>query len=207
MPKGWENRSDRRTQVRPRRRYLIVCEDSKSSLDYLTAFEIPQDFAEIVTEGGAGNTVSVVEKALELKKKAEYANLPFVHIWCVIDRDEFPVDRYRRAFELVRGLNDVSVVWANECFELWYLLHFCYRDTAIGRADLRKELSKPERLNRKYDKADKQVFELLAAKRADAHRNAERLLKFNPSPHKNPSTNVQRLVDHLVVLQAAARET
>jgi hypothetical protein len=37
MSRGWEKRSDRRTQVRSRRRYLIVCEDSKSSLDYLMA--------------------------------------------------------------------------------------------------------------------------------------------------------------------------
>ncbi len=207
MAKGWEQRTGRKTAVRTRRRYLIVCEDSKSSLDYLMAFKIPEEFAEIVPEGGAGNTVSVVEKALDLKQKADYQNRPFVHIWCVIDRDEFPSDRYRRAFELARNHNDITVIWANECFELWYLLHFCYRHTAIGRADLRKELSKPDRLNRQYDKADKSIFDLLEKHRSTAHRNAITLEKNNPTRDLNPSTNVHRLVEKLVELQTAAKET
>jgi hypothetical protein len=98
------------------------------------------------------------------------------------------------------------VVWANECFELWYLLHFCYRDTGIGRGDLYKELSKSDRLNRKYDKADKTVFELLKGRRSTAHRNASRLLEFNSSPLTNPSTNVHNLVATLERLQKAATD-
>ncbi len=170
------------------------------------SFEVPTDYAEIVSEGGAGNTVSVVEKALELKKKAEYQNRPFVHIWCVIDRDDFPLGRYNRAFELARKHNDVTVIWANECFELWYLLHFCLRDTPIGRADLRKELSKPGRLNRPYKKADKEIFALLKPLRPTACRNAINLQKTNPSHRQNPSTNVHYLVDRLADIQAAASE-
>ena len=208
MPPGnkrWERGQKERYQ-RSLRRYLIVCEDSKSSLDYLMRFEIPQVYAEIVPEGGAGNTISVVDKAIELKDEAERRNQPFIHCWCVIDRDDHPEDRYKLAFERAKQNKDVSVVWANECFELWYLLHFCYRDTGIKRDDLYKELSKPDRLNRKYDKADKNVFELLKDKRASAHRNAARLLEFNPSPLTNPSTNVHLLVAALERLQKAATE-
>jgi hypothetical protein len=170
------------------------------------SFKIPEEYAEIVPEGGAGNTLSVVEKALKLKDDAEYQNRPFVRVWCVIDRDEHPLERYRGAFELARQHNEVTVVWANECFELWYLLHFCLRHTFIGRDDLRKELGKPGRLNRPYKKADKEVFALLEKFRPKAHQHAEILAKTNPSQFQNPSTNVHRLVADLVALQVAARE-
>ena len=29
--------------------------------------------------------------------------------------------------------NDLKVAWSNEAFELWYLLHFIFLDTAITR--------------------------------------------------------------------------
>jgi hypothetical protein len=181
-----------------------VAEDAKSGLNYLLSFQIPPRFAEIVPEGGAGNTMSVVERALHLREEAVRSKAPFIHTWCVFDRDEHPKERYQRAFDLAKPHDDVTVIWANECFELWYLLHFCYRDTAIGRADLRRELSKPDRLNRKYDKADKDFFDLLKDKRPAAFRNAARLLKFNPSHWTNPSTNIHRLVERLMAIQEAA---
>ena len=56
MPPGnkrWERGQKERYQ-RSLRRYLIVCEDSKSSLEYLMRFEIHQGYAELVPEGGAG---------------------------------------------------------------------------------------------------------------------------------------------------------
>ena len=203
--KPWE-RAGKALRNRSLRRYLIVAEDAKSGLDYLRSFQIPDNYAHIVAVGGAGNTVSVVEKALELREKAAHARQPFVHTWCVIDRDEHPLERYRLAFARAKMYRDVTVIWANECFELWYLLHFCYRVTAIGRAELRKELSRSDRLNRKYDKADAEIFELLRGKRRNAHRNAERLLASNPSPEINPSTNIQVLVGQLEALQTAAGE-
>jgi len=148
----------------------------------------------------------VVDKAIELKAAAERLNQPFIHCWCVVDRDDHSEDRYKLAFETARQKKEISVIWANECFELWYLLHFCYRDTAIRRADLYKELSKPDRLHRKYDKSDKTVFELLKDKRPAAHHNAAWLLEFNPSPLTNPSTNVHDLVAALEKLQKAASD-
>ena len=72
-------------------------------LDYLRAFEMPAGLVEIQTEGGAGDTVSVVERALELRAKALQNRRPFAHVWCVIDRDEHPLDRYQRAFNAAAG--------------------------------------------------------------------------------------------------------
>lgn len=207
MGKRWDAKNDRKKQNRSRRRYLIVCEDSKSAVDYLESFRISEEFAEVVTEGGAGNTVSVVEKAISLKEEAEYNHKPYAHIWAVMDRDEHPVDRYRRAFDLGKLHNDLTVIWANESFELWYLLHFCYRDTEIGRAEINRELGAGERLNRKYEKFDKEVFALLEGRTQIAIKHATRLGRFNPSPMTNPSTNIHLLVGELIRLQAAANES
>lgn len=205
MPRPWEIPLARGSASRPRRRYLIVAEDSKSGLDYLRAFPI-SPVVQIESEGGAGNTISVVERALELREEALRFRKPYARVWCVIDRDDHPMERYQRAFEAAKPFSDVTVIWANECFELWYLLHFCYRDTGIGRLDLRRELARPNRLNRRYDKADKEVFARLQGRVEVAVRNARRLLQSNPSPDTNPSTNVHELVEQLLKLKDAISE-
>ena len=57
-PKPWERSNERRLAQRAIRRYLITCEDEKSAVYYLRGFNIPTDYAEVVTDGGEGNTCS-----------------------------------------------------------------------------------------------------------------------------------------------------
>jgi RloB-like protein len=206
MPKKkpWKRRNTRKPSTRPIRRYLIVCEDEKSAADYLRAFKIPSEYAEVITEGGAGNTDSLVEKALAIRERATYRGNPYVFVWCVFDRDSFPAANFNRSFDLVRQINDVEVIWANECFELWYLLHFCYRNTAISRHELPNELS--SYLGLKYDKARTQIYDLLESKMETALRYAQQLEdsydgQFNAC-EDNPSTNVHHLIKRLKELKA-----
>lgn len=200
MSKPWERKAGRSTSVRKLQRHLIVCEDSKSSVDYLRSFEVPEDFAEVVVEGGAGNTCGVVEKALELRKEAIDSKQPYSRIWCVFDRDSFPAKDFNRAFDLARGSDksDVEIIWSNECFELWYLLHFELRTTGIGREDLKRRISEPTRLGKKYEKSDTSVFERLKDKTDTAIKNSRKLLAEYGAELKpeqdNPSTNVHELV-------------
>ena len=178
MPKPWDKKSARREPVRKIQRHLIVCEDEKSGADYLRAFKVPEDFAEVVVKGGAGNTDSVVEKALKLREKAINVGAPYAKVWCVFDRDSFPANNFNRAFDLAKGddKHDVQIIWSNECFELWYLLHFEFVVAGIERDALYAKLSEATRLGKKYDKADKTVFDLLISKVETAKRNAKRLL-------------------------------
>jgi len=205
--KPWD-RDRKARKPRSLRRFLIVCEDSKSNKFYLEAFKVPKDYAEIVTIGGKGDPLSVVESAIQDRDTAKDNHRPYIHVWCVIDRDEHLEDRYRQAFERAKKEKDVSVIWGNECFELWYLLHFCYRDTAIGRHEIIKKIEKESRLECKYDKGNKSLFQniynQLRDKLPTAHQNAQRLLKFNSSPLTNPSTNIHVLVAALEKLQEAA---
>lgn len=197
----------RRKRNRPLKRYLIVSEDSKSSLDYLKSFPVDQSRVEIVSEGGAGNTIGVVLRGIELQKEAKKEGTPFIHVYCFFDRDSFPSKHYQKAFSEAKKHNDLTAVWSNECFELWYLLHFAYRDTAIGRNDLVRSLRSCSRLGHVYKKNDTQIYHELEDKLQTALQNADKLLftAKQDSPKnfwdKNPSTNVQEVVRQLISLR------
>jgi len=198
--KSWltAQRGRRPTGSQTRRRVLVLCEDSKSSCFYFRAFPVDPNRIEFVTVGTGKNTSSLVEEAIDRKAKAAHAHQPFNEIWCVFDRDSFPLDNYNRAFQLAKN-HRIRIAWANEAFELWYLLHFNYHDTAISRdayvAKLRPHLE--------YDKADNKIYEKVRPRQEIALRHARRLEKHwnelgerNPETH-NPSTSVHTLVEFL----------
>ena len=203
MAKPWDKESGRSQTVRRLQRHLIVCEDKKSAADYLRGFKVPEDFAEVVIEGGAGNTASVVEKGLKLREQAVKHHAPYAAVWCVFDRDSFPAKNFNRAFDLARGddTHNVHIIWSNECFELWYLLHFEFVVAGLGRTELYAKLSESTRLGKKYDKTDETVHELLKDKLPTAMKFARKLLAdygsaLNPE-RDNPSTNVHELISVL----------
>ena len=198
--KPWEQKPPGRRPAgtQGRRRVLIVCEDSKSSRFYFESFPIDAKRAEVLALGTGMNTDSLVAEAIRLKNQAAENCQPFNEVWCVFDRDSFPLENYARAFELARG-GGIKVAWANEAFELWYLLHFNYHDTGISRHDYKAKL-KP---NLEYDKADATIYEKVKPFQAAALRNAQKLERYwnnlrekFPERH-NPSTNVHKLVEFL----------
>jgi hypothetical protein len=197
--KPWEQKPTGRRQPETleRRQVLIVCEDEKSSCDYFKAFNIDSKRAHVETVGTGMNTDSLVEYAIQLKTKASQ---PYNGIWCVFDRDDFKPANYDRAFQLARN-NGIKVAWANEAFEMWYLLHYNYFDTGIRRHDYKDKLE--DRIHQTYDKADTHMYELVKPHQETALRNARRLEKKwidegkrNPE-RENPSTSIHKLVDFL----------
>jgi hypothetical protein len=199
--KPWEQKpSGRRpAETRERRRVLIVCEDSKSSRFYFESFPIDPQRAEVVALGTGRNTDSLVEDAIRLKAKAMRAGHPYNEVWCVFDRDSFPLGNYTRAFELARGA-DIKVAWANEAFELWYLLHFNYHDTGISRNDYKAKLKQS---GLEYDKADETIYDKVKERQATAMKFARRLerrwreMGERFPERQNPSTSVHKLVEFL----------
>lgn len=91
------------------------------------------------------NTDSLVQEAIDLKEKAARSGEPLNEIWCVFDRDSFPAQNFNRAFQLAKSKN-ISVAWANEAFEIWYLLHFNYYDTGLSRAEYGERLTTLKKL-------------------------------------------------------------
>ena len=173
--------------ARERRRVLIVCEDSKSARYYFEQFKVDPKRAEVQAVGTGMNTDSLVEKAGELMARAAKIGEPYNEVWCVFDRDSFPLQNYHRAFELIKAAG-MKVAWANEAFELWYLPHFNYHDTGISRDDY---------------KADKTIYGQVKPHQETALRNARRLERYwqemaEKFPERqNPSTSVHQLVEFL----------
>ncbi len=167
---------------------------------YLNQFPYDKKLVDIEIVVGCGNTISVVEKGLELKEAAQNKKRPFIHVYCVIDRDDHPDNRYRQAFAESYKHNNVSVIWANEAFELWYLLHYDYLDTRTHRNDLSKRFA--AKLGRPYEKSDDTIFKDLESRIDTAFQNAERLEREcseEKEPYmNNPSTNIHDLVAKLL---------
>jgi hypothetical protein len=114
-------------------------------------------------------------------------------VWCVLDRDSFPIENFNNALELAKN-NNIAVAYSNEAFEIWYLLHFHYHDSATSRAQYEAMLT--GRLGFQYRKNDPGIYEHLES----LQENAKRL--NNSYPHHrpgndNPSTNVYELVEKL----------
>jgi len=178
----------------PKQRFLIVCEGEQTEPNYFRAFRVPADIV-VDIEPGAGTHASVVRRAIDIVHDLDDT---YDQVWCVFDRDKNGHNSasFNEAIQLARD-NDISVAYSNDAFELWYLLHFNYHDTAMHRHDY---IIKLKALLGKYEKNDSAMFEKLEDKMDVADRNAKRLLsQYTPiHPESNdPSTTVHLLVSQL----------
>lgn len=184
-------RSGRRVNVRRQRdNFLIVCEGEKTEPGYFESFRVSK---RVKVTGLGMNTVTLVEEALRLREKDSYSQ-----VWCVFDRDSFPVEDFNEAISLAQR-SGMNVAYSNEAFELWYLLHFNYHDAATARELYGQMLG--DRLGIPYRKSMPGIYALLEPYQRDAIRNAERLIASYPEPrpsHDNPSTTVHDLVKELL---------
>jgi hypothetical protein len=175
-----------------KQRFLIVCEGEKTEPNYFRSFRVPKNVAEIDVQGVGENPSKLVNKAKELKEQEEYDQ-----VWCVFDRDAWTPEDFNNAIKNATK-QGFKVAYSNEAFELWYVLHFEFLNTAIPRSDYVKKLS--FLLNRKYQKNSETIYDELFRKQATAIKNAINLLNqyAPPIPAKdNPSTTVHLLVQEL----------
>ena len=162
-----------RTPKRKRkiRKFLIVCEGTKTEVNYFKSFpEKPDVFDTIEIKGIGNNTTFVVNKAIELRDEAIK----------------------------IAGKNNIKCAYSIECFELWFLLHFNYYDTAMSRIQYYEKLS--DLLERPYEKSCEKMFSLLKGKTETAIKNASKLFTNQcklPYDKQNPVTLVFRLVEKL----------
>lgn len=184
-------RSRRKVDTRQtRRQFLIVCEGEKTEPNYFKRFRVPKNIIAVV--GVGSNTISLVREAMRLMKLATYDQ-----VWCVFDRDSFPAQNFNNAIRMAKAHN-IKVAYSNEAFELWYLLHFNYHESALSRTQYADMLKRA--LGIRYKKNSFNMYDLLESRQPNAIRNAERLLK-SYTPHNpardNPCTTVHHLVQEL----------
>lgn len=178
----------------PNQTFLIVCEGKCTEPNYFRSFRI----SSATIEGLGCNTLSLVQRTIEIIKIAKGQSRYYDQVWCVFDRDTHSSQNFNKAFRLAEK-HHIKIAYSNEAFELWYLLHFNYYDSAISRKDYIKKLNKL--LTRKYHKNSKTIYEEILDKQRDAITNAKRLLssyyhELNPEK-ANPSTTVHILVEEL----------
>ena len=130
---------------------LIVCEGTKTEPNYFKSFpkKVGVFVFDIQTDGIGTNTLKVVEKAMELR---DNSITKFDRVWAVFDRDSFKSNSFNSAI-LKAKANNISCAWSNEAFELWYLLHFQYRNTPMSRTEYEKAIE--DEVNKKLENKKK----------------------------------------------------
>jgi hypothetical protein len=202
-----------------RKSIIIACEDSFSAPTYFKQIieklkndKITTPYSYVFAKHQHTNPTGVLKDLLNTENYTQ-----FDYKWIVIDRDKellkgsgHGVDDFNKAISEAKKQN-VKVAYSNDCFELWYLLHFNYIDTALSRKDLvdktieelKKSNSDFEKLNEKSIKNEemaKKIFKELLPKQDDAIKNSKTLLsKYNPvnPSSNNPSTTIHLLVETL----------
>lgn len=207
---------------------IIACEDSVSSPTYFRQIvkdlirnkTITQDSFVIPPHDGRTHPSGVLLTLKEYISEGDKKYSDFKHKWIVIDRDIERVnggghtqEDYNKAIEQSKNEEErlrVEVAYANDCFELWYLLHFNYVCTPISRDQIvvdlitklkdldAKTFSKLNKKSIKDKSSTEEIFKAIKDKQPDAIKNAENLFLshgtvYDPE-NKNPCTTVHKLV-------------
>lgn len=201
-----------------RRFFLIVCEGEKTEPNYFESLKdaLPPGVLDVCTfkiRGTGNNTTSLVNKALKIRDEwVAEINRKIDKMWIVFDKDSFTPVSFNAAIQKCKNESpDIDCAWTNEAFELWYLLHFHYYNTGIGRKqyqDLIENNFRQQGLKGySYKKNSTEMFSLLEkyGSRHNAVKNAERLEKtYRGRPDysdQNPCTMVHKLVIELFGLE------
>lgn len=180
-------------------RFLIVCEGEKTEPNYFKNFPLPPYAIDV--RGLGKNPENLVKQAIKISRKEK----EYDQVWCVFDRDSWTPNDFNTAITYAEQ-NGIKIAYSNEAFELWYLLHFDYRDTAMSReghkSALTDKLRKAELIPSKeeYRKNSQNMYEILQSKQGRAIKNAKKLLEQYDPPKPtddNPSTTVHLLVEQL----------
>jgi len=186
-PKGRRGYKDRNVNSREKRqKFLIVCEGKETEPNYFKNFRVRVE--------GLGVSPSQLVDAADLLRQEEQ----YDQVWCVFDRDDWKIDNFNGALSKANA-KGIKVAYTNEAFELWYLLHFNYHDTAIGREAYKAKLT--ANLGATYEKNDPAMYSKLKTRMNTAIQNAKRLLAQYEPPDPaadNPSTTVHLLVEQLL---------
>lgn len=210
MKRSWPGPRDstRKVPLRPEH-HLIVTEGAKTEPLYFEEIrrrvndEHHGDWVTIDVRGAGMSTVSLLEHARAL---AESSVRGYTHVWVVYDRDSFAAADFN-AVAIACETEDAGgahfhAIWSNECFELWYLLHFEFL-----QSDLNRDMYAPkldgylESLGLgAYRKNAPGMFTALEPLLGAAIENARKLEIRNAgkTPEASrPGTMVHKLVEHL----------
>jgi hypothetical protein len=187
---------------RPYKRFVIVCEGTKTERIYFNRYRKRDSGLKIETPKC---------KVTDPKNLVKYANgcvnefdLDFKfgdELWVVFDCDSCTDDQIQKAKKAAR--KDLKFCFSNPCFEFWYLLHFI---NYSGRIDTRDTIERLEQYIPGYQK-NMEVYDQLEPTRDNAMHRSKDLNRTHSSngvtllsAQSNPSTQVFKIVDRIIKL-------
>ncbi len=191
-------------------RFFIACEGEKTEVNYFKSLINTMSHVIELDKGyiqGFGmSEKALLDKADKIKKELERNNnFEFDSAWIVFDKDNFKSDLFNAAINESKN-KDFKSAWTNEAFELWYLLHFNYVNTAMSRDQYGEKLTEIIKgrgeKGFKYEKNDEHTYGLLQkyGNEKQAIKYAKRLREFFDNQkyaEHNPCTWVDELVKEI----------
>jgi len=203
-------RSNKKSKKKENKKIFIFAEGEKTEKIYFERFnyEVSRKLkrAGVITVHGLGcNTLSLVKKAIYLIEKEDF-NYKIDEKWVVFDKDDFKSDQFDNAISKAEQ-NGFKVGWSNECFELWYLLHFeKFNNNCDSRKEYYQKLTQhlktqcPDSKIHNYEKDGKSIdlYEFLKPFQNKAIKNAKWLEGQSNPPYTPSKTKPYSTVFKLV---------
>lgn len=206
-----------RGKIEEFKKIYIFCEGKKTEPIYFEKLkkEIKRSgLIKIEIDGTGFNTLSLMKYAIGKMKKLKIEKED--EVWVVFDEDTKEKGDFENTIHMAQSFNkkvkyDFNVAYSNECFELWYLLHFRFSTSQVGQTEYYKEFR--DRLNEldptlkmeDYETEGKNIdlYTLLKPLQKDAMKNAKQLETYwerdgeKVFAKQKPSTTVHLLVESL----------
>jgi RloB-like protein len=185
--------------------FVIYCEGENTEPNYFKAFKMRAETAVIPIGTGRSKTALVEFAIKDLAKREKERNR---QAWVVFDYD-IDLKKSNQNADLKEAMRladkkDLKIAFSNDCFELWFLLHFQFIDVAMHRNQLYELLGK--KFNIDYEKEGKskaeslKIYQQLLDKQPVAIKNAEKLYELQSKQNRteeNPITTVHELVEQM----------
>lgn len=177
--------------------FLIICEGVNTEPDYFNAFRLTS--ANVKAIGQGMSTLSLVQKAINIKEQEKRKGRIYNQYWVVFDKDDFPEKDFNAAIQLARR-SGFEVAYSNQAFEYWFLLHFNLYQGSLHRSKYEEMLS--GLLGFSYSKksgVSTRMFNALLPKQPEAIRYAQIVMKQfdgkNPAQEESSTTVYQLVVE------------
>jgi RloB-like protein len=197
------------------KRYLIVCEGTKTEPQYLRELlddlRIRPQVVRIAPNDGVSPD-RIVAHALALYEDDAVGGDAFDKVYCVFDRDTHTTfdAAVQRSKDLSAVGKPLTAITSIPCFEVWLLLHFGYTNQpfhAAGKKSVGDQVVAELKTKpgfSKYGKGKKGIYTQLKEKTSDALSHAEQLRRNGKATRSdNPATEIDTLIRELQQLAAS----
>lgn len=185
----------RKLQGKSMRESIMIYCEGETEVGYFSSFK---KRAKCV---GMGTALSTVREAISHKNHP--TNKLYDQYWVVFDKDDSHANEFDQAIALALA-NDIKVAWSNQCFELWFILHFRHLTHKYPRkqyADLLKEHLPLYNVKDKGEEQGKSLFQqtiaLIQIAKANAFAGYNSFSQYIPASLRESSTTIYTLIEKI----------